>query len=190
TNTRIEPGGFRIQLRFRLLSPAASRRLSLRAGEAPGATCVPRGSLAFDGHLFASHGCLLPSAQASSRRPREEQPPPLARRPSAAPSSPPQIRAHLRRAASSSTSSVAHLPPGSALPSPFLPSVCSLPCSPQPQNSSSEWLRLPFASHERQRRAVDSGFSDHTYDFLASCAVVVSSLLPPFAKTIKKSTGY
>jgi len=31
-----------------------------------------------------------------------------------------------------------------------------------------------------------AGFSDHTYDFLASCAVVVSSLLPPFAKTIKK----
>ncbi|KAL6899702.1 hypothetical protein ACP4OV_006360 [Aristida adscensionis] len=30
----------------------------------------------------------------------------------------------------------------------------------------------------------------HTDDFLASCAVVVSSLLPPFAKTIKgKSTA-
>jgi len=36
----------------------------------------------------------------------------------------------------------------------------------------------------------ENWFSDHTYDFLASCAVVVSSLLPPFAKTIKKSTGY
>ncbi|WVZ74878.1 hypothetical protein U9M48_022996 [Paspalum notatum var. saurae] len=31
---------------------------------------------------------------------------------------------------------------------------------------------------------------NQTYDFLASCAVVVSSLLPPFAKTIKKRTGY
>jgi hypothetical protein len=30
-----------------------------------------------------------------------------------------------------------------------------------------------------------SGFLDHTDDFLASCAVVVSSLLPPFAKTMK-----
>ncbi|WVZ74877.1 hypothetical protein U9M48_022996 [Paspalum notatum var. saurae] len=30
---------------------------------------------------------------------------------------------------------------------------------------------------------------NQTYDFLASCAVVVSSLLPPFAKTIKKRTA-
>jgi hypothetical protein len=35
-----------------------------------------------------------------------------------------------------------------------------------------------------------AGFSNHTDNFLASCAVVVSSLLPPFAKTMNKSTGY
>jgi len=69
------------------LAPSPAARVppvSLRAGEPPRATCAPRGFLAFDGHLFASHG------SPPAKRPRRvvQGAPPLARRPSAAASSP------------------------------------------------------------------------------------------------------
>jgi len=80
-STHIGPGDFACSLS----RGARPTPVSLRAGEPPRATCVPcpaGGFLAFDGHLFASHG--YPPA----KRPRVVPgAPPLARRPSAAASS-------------------------------------------------------------------------------------------------------